>query len=505
MEPRPGPPAAVGARAIRHRRPGGLDAGLVPDPHSGSGWCPPPTPGTVTRTSSSTPTASPTPTAPPRAIARKRRSSRASASSPSGTRWRCGGTTVSGVPASTWTRSRDPYADAVRELYASMGRSLWMIDLTSDLGIPVFGAISHRIGHRREDILLGFGAHLDPRIAAMRALTELNQFLPAIEQRDADGNTDYVDDDAGHAGLVARRQGRPASPGCAPMTAARRGTLARLPGLPAATTWRAARPACVRPRRRGRRAHRARPVAARPGPGRRPGDGPRHRHFWRRLGPGRLYDVPVKLGWLDEPTAEDKFNPLECLLLGRRGTAMTTQLVPARTLRVLGPGTAGSGRLERTLRLRRDAPLSEQSGAGDAVQIATPARHRDPARLSRWACCEAVRSLAREATTEQRLAALVTEIDGEARAAPHAPGAAAARPSRADRAWRAGPRCSRSPWLGRPASSPTRPRPPGASPRRSSCPASPSPRRRRPPGRPVTAQPPVRSSWPRPRRRSSAR
>jgi ribosomal protein S12 methylthiotransferase accessory factor len=32
------------------------------------------------------------------------------------------------------------------------------------------------------------------------------------------------------------------------------------------------------------------------------------RHFWRRLGPGRLYDVPVKLGWLAEPTPEDKVN-----------------------------------------------------------------------------------------------------------------------------------------------------------------------------------------------------
>ena len=33
------------------------------------------------------------------------------------------------------------------------------------------------------------------------------------------------------------------------------------------------------------------------------------RHFWRRLAPGRLYDAPVRMGWLDAPTAEDKFNP----------------------------------------------------------------------------------------------------------------------------------------------------------------------------------------------------
>jgi ribosomal protein S12 methylthiotransferase accessory factor len=33
------------------------------------------------------------------------------------------------------------------------------------------------------------------------------------------------------------------------------------------------------------------------------------RHFWRRLGPGRLYDVPVQLGWVDRAKAEDGMNP----------------------------------------------------------------------------------------------------------------------------------------------------------------------------------------------------
>ena len=33
------------------------------------------------------------------------------------------------------------------------------------------------------------------------------------------------------------------------------------------------------------------------------------RHFWRRTGPGRLYDVPVKMGWLDRPLQENELNP----------------------------------------------------------------------------------------------------------------------------------------------------------------------------------------------------
>jgi ribosomal protein S12 methylthiotransferase accessory factor len=34
------------------------------------------------------------------------------------------------------------------------------------------------------------------------------------------------------------------------------------------------------------------------------------RHFWARFAPGRLYDVPPRLGWIDEPLAEAELNPI---------------------------------------------------------------------------------------------------------------------------------------------------------------------------------------------------
>ena len=34
------------------------------------------------------------------------------------------------------------------------------------------------------------------------------------------------------------------------------------------------------------------------------------RHFYRRFAPGRLYDVPVKLGWRERPLSENELNPL---------------------------------------------------------------------------------------------------------------------------------------------------------------------------------------------------
>ena len=33
------------------------------------------------------------------------------------------------------------------------------------------------------------------------------------------------------------------------------------------------------------------------------------RHFYSRFAPGRLYDVPVKLGYLDQPLSENELTP----------------------------------------------------------------------------------------------------------------------------------------------------------------------------------------------------
>jgi len=34
------------------------------------------------------------------------------------------------------------------------------------------------------------------------------------------------------------------------------------------------------------------------------------RHFWPRYAPGRLYDVPAKLGWIPAPLREEELNPI---------------------------------------------------------------------------------------------------------------------------------------------------------------------------------------------------
>ncbi|MGW2216949.1 TOMM precursor leader peptide-binding protein [Nonomuraea sp. NPDC001684] len=211
-------------------------------------------------------------------------------------------------PAFDLDSLRDPYVDTVREFYRGMDRDLWLLDITTDLGIPAFVGVSHRLGHPVEDVIVGFGAHLDPRIAAIRTLTEVNQFLPSVERRDEHGETLYLDDDV--ATLAWWKETKLAEePWLVPDPAARPRTLADyarsdggdLAGDVQTCVARAAAAGieviALDQSRPDLELSVVRVIA------------PGMRHFWRRLGPGRLYDVPVSLGWIPEPRAEDELNP----------------------------------------------------------------------------------------------------------------------------------------------------------------------------------------------------
>jgi oxazoline/thiazoline synthase len=71
----------------------------------------------------------------------------------------------------------DSYVHDLRSQLADSGRRLWVLDVTSDLGVPTYVAITHWMQHGHENVEFGSGAHFDSRIALLRALTELNQFL----------------------------------------------------------------------------------------------------------------------------------------------------------------------------------------------------------------------------------------------------------------------------------------------------------------------------------------
>src|SRR5690606_34250168 len=69
----------------------------------------------------------------------------------------------------------EPYFTRLRERYRAAGRDLWVLDITSDLKVPAFAAVSRRVDGERDQLLFGFGAHFDARMGVARALTEMNQ------------------------------------------------------------------------------------------------------------------------------------------------------------------------------------------------------------------------------------------------------------------------------------------------------------------------------------------
>ncbi len=76
----------------------------------------------------------------------------------------------------------DPYFEALEADYARLGWAVWVLDLTHDLGIPTCVALAHEA--REDRFSIGFGCHLDPRLAVQRSLTELNQlFDPGAARR----------------------------------------------------------------------------------------------------------------------------------------------------------------------------------------------------------------------------------------------------------------------------------------------------------------------------------
>ncbi|MCY1014466.1 TOMM precursor leader peptide-binding protein [Pyxidicoccus sp. MSG2] len=201
----------------------------------------------------------------------------------------------------------ESYLPQLEAAYRANGRELWVLDVTADLGIPTFVAVSRRM-QGPEQLVYGFGAHLDARLGILRAVTEANQFLTAVEglTRSAAGG-DLVDD-ATRAWLDTA-------------TLANQAHLNFDPRAPALT---AADYPCVQTDNLAEDVRRCVAVAERHGletlvlDQTRPDIGlpvvkviiPGMRHFWRRLAPGRLYDVPVAMGWLPASLREEQLNPL---------------------------------------------------------------------------------------------------------------------------------------------------------------------------------------------------
>jgi oxazoline/thiazoline synthase len=150
----------------------------------------------------------------------------------------------------------------------------------------------------------GSGAHFDSRVALLRAMTELNQFLSIGLMGARSQNPSDQASNANAEGSPFRLEDYPY---LAPSGDVRPALGSKFGGLDA----REQVTVCVNLAKQAgldflvldqTRPDIEVPVVRVIVPG--------LRHFYRRFAPGRLYDVPVKLGWRDRPLSEDELNPL---------------------------------------------------------------------------------------------------------------------------------------------------------------------------------------------------
>jgi bacteriocin biosynthesis cyclodehydratase domain-containing protein len=193
----------------------------------------------------------------------------------------------------------DSYVRDIRTQFADAGRKLWVLDVTSDLGIPTYVAIMHWMQNDQENIEFGSGSHFDRRIALLRSLTELTQFMSIGMMGGGSGEKPSLD------GVTPLRleQYPFLIPSAKPI-------VPPAPGLKVHDNTRDQVNVCVEIASRAgydflaldqTRPDVEVPVVRVIVPG--------LRHFYRRFGPGRLYDVPVKLGLLERPRLESELTP----------------------------------------------------------------------------------------------------------------------------------------------------------------------------------------------------
>jgi bacteriocin biosynthesis cyclodehydratase domain-containing protein len=190
----------------------------------------------------------------------------------------------------------EPYVDTLRRYLDARGWRLWVVDVTNDFEFPAFAALT--APHDGSRLMVGFGCHLDAHIALRRSLTELYQCFDPDDrraQRKRAGWSTFALQE--HPFLLPDPEAPLRGPGSFPSlyhhdlhtdvrTCVERAARAGIETL-------------VLDHTRPETPLNAVKVIA-----------PGMRHFWSRLGPGRLYEVPVRLGWLPAPHDEADLNPL---------------------------------------------------------------------------------------------------------------------------------------------------------------------------------------------------
>jgi ribosomal protein S12 methylthiotransferase accessory factor len=207
----------------------------------------------------------------------------------------------------------EPFIQEMQNYYYQHNREIWVLDITSDLGIPAFAALTRNTNSAKEGIMMGFGAHFEARVALTRALTELNQMMSfVLNLENSKAGENIINDNATLEWL------KEATVANQPYLLPHSGKLQRkasdyvdLSSDDFLTDIQTGRKIIEDKGMEMLVLEQTRPDIDMPVvkvivPG--------LRHFWKRFAPGRLYDVPVEMGWLKAPRLEIEMNPIGVFL-----------------------------------------------------------------------------------------------------------------------------------------------------------------------------------------------
>lgn len=184
----------------------------------------------------------------------------------------------------------EPYWIELQQHYRAKGWDVWILDLTNDLAISTFAALA--LHADSEGFHVAFGCHLDTRLAIQRALTELGQGVNPDYPQTANhhlkevGNSEYLFAAADIRSKTAENYEIP-----------RNGDLLDDIKYCIQLVEKLGLEFYVLNQTRPDVGLAIAKVIV-----------PGLRHFWPRFGPGRLYEVPVKLGWLEQELTEQLLN-----------------------------------------------------------------------------------------------------------------------------------------------------------------------------------------------------
>jgi ribosomal protein S12 methylthiotransferase accessory factor len=195
-----------------------------------------------------------------------------------------------------------PWIQRVIDYHLALDREISVLEITSDLEIPTFAAISRSHSGNLDNLILGFGTHFQPIDAITRAILEMHQMLPGVVAGESTTSSTGLTNEmrsidswlrASSLQPVSAISGDESSDKshkhelerCLELTEKHKLEILVLDqtrhetGLPVVKVFV-----------------------------------PTLRPWWARFGQGRLYNIPVNMRWLEKPLTEGELNSANLIL-----------------------------------------------------------------------------------------------------------------------------------------------------------------------------------------------